>query len=206
MTRVALARGAASCVLGTSALCGAAAIAAGLLHASRVLYAPAAALFVAVLWFFRDPDRDVGTGWVAPADGRVVDVNPVADGRTRVAIYLNVLDVHVTRSPIAGTVASVEYRPGGHRLAFDKDSEHNERMIWHLHTAAGDAEVVQIAGAFVRRIVPYLPAGATIGAGTRMGLIRFGSRVDVYLPVGVSTRLTVGHRTKAGVTRLDVDG
>jgi phosphatidylserine decarboxylase len=205
MARVTLAKGGCSCLLGTSALCGVAAILIGGLDAPPGAYALICLVLLSLLWFFRDPDRAISPGWVAPADGKVIDVTELADGRTRVAIYLNVLDVHVTRSPVAGAVASVEYRHGGRRVAFDKDSEHNERMIWHLRTAAGDVEVAQIAGAFVRRIVPYLTAGDEVDRGERLGLIRFGSRVDVCLPPGVPTGLTVGQRTRAGVTRLDID-
>lgn len=205
MARVALARGAGSCLLGASALSGVAVILIERSNAPRKAFALIGLVLLSLLWFFRDPDRDIGPGWVAPADGRVIDVTELADGRTRVAIYLNVLNVHVTRSPVAGTVASIEYRRGGHRLAFDKDSDHNERMIWHLRTAMGDVEVVQIAGAFVRRIVPYLSEGCEVHRGGRMSLIRFGSRVDIYLPPGVSTRLAPGQRTWAGVTRLDIE-
>jgi phosphatidylserine decarboxylase len=205
MGRFPLARGAASCLLGTTVLCGVAAILIEALDAPTEGFTLIGVIFLSLLWFFRDPDRAISSGWVAPADGKIIDITELGDGRTRVAIYLNVLNVHVIRSPAAGMVTAVEYRHGGRRFAFAKDSEHNERMIWHLQTAAGDVELVLIAGAFVRRIVPYLSEGNEVDRGGRIGLIRFGSRVDVYLPSGVPTRLTAGERTVAGVTRFDSD-
>jgi phosphatidylserine decarboxylase len=111
--------------------------------------------------------------------------------------------VHVNRAPAAGTVTSVEHVPGGFVPAFNKDSDKNERVVWHFDTALGDIEMVQIAGAVARRIVPYLFAGAKVAQGERVGLIRFGSRVDLYLPEGIRPAVTVGTRTVAGVTRLD---
>nr|BFE80383.1 hypothetical protein GCM10020093_029840 [Planobispora longispora] len=87
--------------------------------------------------------------------------------------------------------------------AFNKDSDLNERVVWHLDTALGDIELVQIAGAVARRIVPYLRAGAKVTRAERIGLIRFGSRVDVYLPEGIAPAVSVGQKTVAGVTGLD---
>lgn len=188
------------------AVCFALVIAAAISGAPPFVFVLGTAAMLSVFWFFRDPHRQIGQGWVAPADGRIIDAAELADGRTRLAIYLNILNVHVVRSPVAGTVVSIEYREGGRRLAFDKESEHNERVIWRLGTGAGEVEVVQIAGAFVRRIVPYLQVGDAVARGGRMGLIRFGSRVDVYLPAGVPIAVSIGDRTRAGVTRLDGDG
>ncbi|SDG71158.1 phosphatidylserine decarboxylase [Sinosporangium album] len=166
--------------------------------------APLAALTGAMLWFFRDPEREPGEGRVlSPADGTVQSIDPWPDGRTRVAIFMSPLNVHVNRAPMAGTVTSVEHVPGGFVPAFNKDSDKNERVVWHFNTAVGDLEVVQIAGAVARRIVPYLAAGAKVTRAERFGLIRFGSRVDIYLPEGIAPAVSVGDRTVAGVTRLD---
>lgn len=166
--------------------------------------APLAALTGGMLWFFRDPEREPGTGRVlAPADGVVQSIDPWPDGRTRVAIFMSPLNVHVNRAPLAGTVTSVEHVAGGFLPAFNKDSDQNERVVWHFKTALGDVEMVQIAGAVARRIVPYLTSGAKVAKGDRVGLIRFGSRVDLYLPEGVSPAVSVGERTVAGVTRVD---
>ncbi|WP_408638244.1 phosphatidylserine decarboxylase [Nonomuraea corallina] len=165
---------------------------------------PLSALTGAMLWFFRDPDRTLGEGRIlSPADGVVQSVDPWPDGRTRVAIFMSPLNVHVNRAPLAGNVTSVQHVAGGFLPAFNKDSDQNERVVWHFATTLGDVEMVQIAGAVARRIVPYLTAGAKVAQGERIGLIRFGSRVDVYLPEGISSAVSVGEKTVAGVTRID---
>jgi phosphatidylserine decarboxylase len=168
------------------------------------LAVPATALAAGMLWFFRDPEREISDGRViSPADGVVQSIMPWKDGRVRVAIFMSPLNVHVNRAPLAGTVSSVEHIPGGYVPAFNKESEDNERVIWHFDTVLGDVEVVQIAGAVARRIVPYVPRGCKVEQGDRIGLIRFGSRVDVYLPAGIEPAVEVGQTTTAGVTRLD---
>jgi phosphatidylserine decarboxylase len=159
-----------------------------------------------MLWFFRDPEREITDARVvSPADGVVQSIMPWKDGRTRVAIFMSPLNVHVNRAPLGGTVTSVEHVPGGYVPAFNKESEKNERVVWHFDTELGDVEVIQIAGAVARRIVPYVPRGCKVEQGDRIGLIRFGSRVDVYLPEGVRPGVDVGQKTTAGVTRLDRD-
>ncbi|MEE4542727.1 phosphatidylserine decarboxylase [Streptomyces sp. V4-01] len=165
---------------------------------------PATALAAGMLWFFRDPEREISEGRViSPADGVVQSIMPWKDGRTRVAIFMSPLNVHVNRAPLAGTISSVEHIPGGYVPAFNKESENNERVVWHFDTEIGDVEVIQIAGAVARRIVPYVPRGCKVEQGDRIGLIRFGSRVDVYLPEGIEPGVEVGQNTTAGVTRLD---
>jgi phosphatidylserine decarboxylase len=157
-----------------------------------------------MLWFFRDPDRDLGAGrLLSPADGVVQSIDPGPDGRTRVAIFMSPLNVHVNRAPLDGTVMSMRHVAGGFKPAFDKDSDQNERVVWHFDTALGDVELVQIAGAVARRIVQYVGVGAKVSRGERIGLIRFGSRVDIYLPEGIAPAVSVGQRTTAGVTRID---
>ena len=204
--RVRLARGASPWLLPTVA-----AAAVSLTRARRsgrwaAVAVPTTALAAGMLWFFRDPEREIATGRViSPADGVVQSIMPWKDGRTRVAIFMSPLNVHVNRAPLAGTVASVEHVPGGFVPAFNKESEHNERVVWHFDTELGDIEMVQIAGAVARRIVPYVPQGSKVEQGERIGLIRFGSRVDVYLPQGIEAAVEVGQPTQAGVTRLDRD-
>jgi phosphatidylserine decarboxylase len=202
--RVRLARGASPWLLPTVA--AAAVSLAGARRSGRwaTVAVPATALAAGMLWFFRDPEREIADGrLVSPADGVVQSIMPWTDGRTRVAIFMSPLNVHVNRAPLAGTVISVEHIPGGYVPAFNKESEHNERVVWHFDTEIGDVEVVQIAGAVARRIVPYVPRGCKVEQGDRIGLIRFGSRVDVYLPEGVEPAVEVGQTTTAGVTRLD---
>jgi phosphatidylserine decarboxylase len=167
---------------------------------------PATALAAGMLWFFRDPEREISSGRViSPADGVVQSIMSWPDGRTRVAIFMSPLNVHVNRAPVSGTISSLEHVPGGYVPAFNKESEHNERVVWHFDSELGDLEMVQIAGTVARRIVPYVPQGCKVEQGERVGLIRFGSRVDVYLPEGIEPDVEVGQATTAGVTRLDRD-
>ncbi|MEA3199713.1 MAG: phosphatidylserine decarboxylase [Thermoplasmata archaeon] len=167
-----------------------------------VPFAPAFALAILMLNFFRDPERAAGAGLVAPADGVVQSIDEWEDGRTRVAIFMNPFNVHVNRAPLDAVVGSVEHVAGGFVPAFDKESERNERVVWHFETAAGDVEVIQIAGAVARRIVPYLAKGDKVRKGERFGMIRLGSRVDTFLPPGVAPAVKLGEITVAGETTL----
>ena len=155
-----------------------------------------------VVWFHRDPDRTPdGPGVVTPADGKVSVIREADDGRLRVGVFMNVHDVHVNRAPLAGTVESVTHEPGGHRPAFDKDSEHNERV----RVETGEWTLVLIAGAFARRIHPYVGAGDDLARGDRLGHISFGSRADVVLPPEYDRedlRVESGEKVQAGETVL----
>jgi phosphatidylserine decarboxylase len=173
---------------------------------------------LATLWcvyFFRDPPRvtPVREGLVvAPADGRVSQVTTVAPphelglGATpllRVSIFMSVFDCHVNRSPVAGTVEKIVYQPGKFFNAdLDKASADNERNSLVLATAGTRIAVVQIAGLVARRIVCFVREGQPLGAGERFGMIRFGSRLDVYLPEGVAPLVAVGQTAIAGETVL----
>lgn len=204
--RVRIARGASPWLLPTLATAAASLLRARRSKRAAAVAVPATALAAGMLWFFRDPEREITQGRViSPADGVVQSIMPWPDGRTRVAIFMSPLNVHVNRAPLAGTVTAVQHIPGGYVPAFNKESENNERVVWHFDTEIGDVEMVQIAGAVARRIVPYVPQGCKVEQGDRIGLIRFGSRVDVYLPEGVEPDVEVGQATTAGVTRLDRD-
>ncbi|WP_067968757.1 phosphatidylserine decarboxylase [Nocardiopsis trehalosi] len=201
-----MARGSAPWLVPALAVAGAAVVAARGSRRRAALALPAVGLAAGMAWFFRDPDRGPATGrLISAADGVVQSIDAQPDGRTRVAVFMNPLNVHVNRAPAAGVVTRVEHRPGGFRPAFDKDSERNERVIWTFETEIGAIEVVQIAGAMVRRIVPYFAEGQKVEQGERIGLIRFGSRVDVYLPAGIDPAVEVGQKVRAGETRLDRD-
>jgi phosphatidylserine decarboxylase len=173
------------------------------------------------LWvaaFFRDPVRTTPKGEdlvVAPADGLVTMIASVPpppemageDGlgfepMTRVSIFMSVFDVHINRAPIAGTVTRVAYIAGKFLNAdLDKASEDNERQHILIESPAGmRIGFTQIAGLVARRIVPWVKPGDVVGAGQRVGLIRFGSRVDVYLPAGTLPAVLLGQRTIAGET------
>jgi len=174
---------------------------------------------VATLWcayFFRDPPRvtPVRDGLVvAPADGRVSQiVNAVPPAELglgdrplpRISISMSVFDCHVNRSPAAGRVEKIVYRAGKFMSAdLDKASEDNERNALLIATPTGQRiVVVQIAGLVARRIVPFTREGETVGAGQRIGMIRFGSRVDVYLPEGTRALAAEGQTAIAGETVL----
>lgn len=177
-----------------------------------------AAFFVVALgvliWFYRDPERVPPEGadiWVVPADGKVVEVQDVdlPDlGKTRkVGIFMSPLDVHVNRFPFRGTVAALEYVPGKKWMAFaPKASEENERMIVTLDTEAGPARLVQIAGFLARRIVCRLRKGDVLDRAERYGMIKLGSKVDVYVPLRVKLTVRIGDRVSAGQSVLGVMG
>jgi phosphatidylserine decarboxylase len=163
-----------------------------------------------VVWFFRDPVRVGERGArhiIAPADGKVVSVldtdEPAFFGDTarRVSIFMNVFDCHVNRYPADGTVAYRHYNPGrfGH-AGTDKASLENEQSSIGLVTAHGKLLVRQIAGLIARRIVTDHPVGAVVHQGDRLGMIRFGSRVDVFLPTDARVRVKVGDATRVGQT------
>jgi phosphatidylserine decarboxylase len=123
--------------------------------------------------------------------------------RIRVSIFMSVFDVHVNRTPVTGTIERIAYRPGKFLNAeLDKASEDNERNGFVIRTPAGRIGMVQIAGLIARRIVCFVREGQTVNAGERVGLIRFGSRVDVYLPEGVRPLVAEGQTAIAGETVL----
>ena len=186
-------------------------------------------LFVGLtIWtaaFFRDPIRTTPSDpklIIAPADGLVTMITRVgappelAEGGdlagefTRVSIFMSVFDVHINRSPIAGRIRKIAYVPGKFLNAdLDKASEDNERQHFLVERDDGvKIGFTQIAGLVARRILAFVKEGDTVGAGERIGLIRFGSRVDVYLPAGTGSQVLLGQRTIAGETVLgtfDVD-
>ena len=167
-------------------------------------------------YFFRDPLRVTPMRddlVISPADGIVSAVNRVApppqldigpEERIRISIFMNVFDVHVNRAPVTGRIAKVAYVPGKFINAeLDKASEDNERQAFTIAMAGGERlGVVQIAGLVARRIVKFVGEGDQVVAGQRIGLIRFGSRVDVYLPAGHNSLVAVGQRAVAGETVL----
>jgi phosphatidylserine decarboxylase len=165
--------------------------------------------------FFRDPQRTPPSDErqiVAPADGRVISVASVREDRflkadaTRVSIFMSPLDVHVNRNPISGTVVSTHYNPGRYFRAFsEKASLDNEQNAIVMRDPQGRRLCfVQIAGFLARRIVCYLRPGAAVVRGQRCGIIKFGSRVDVYLPTEAEVRVRTGDRTTAGETVIGV--
>jgi phosphatidylserine decarboxylase len=163
-----------------------------------------------LLNFFRDPERfvPVESGLaVAPADGKVIKVGRAVDPvsgeeRAVVCIFMNVFNVHVNRACVAGTVSAMRYWEGKFiNASFDKASEHNERLAVQLTDGDGGTwTMVQIAGLIARRIIPWAEMGNALARGQRYGMIKFGSRVDVYLPEGWTPAVSVGQRTAAAQT------
>lgn len=147
--------------------------------------------------FFRDPER-IPSGEeddiVSPADGTVISIQNMT-----ACIFMNIHNVHVNRAPLAGIVTHIDYKPGGYIPAFNKDSEVNERNHIVLRTASGTIELTQIAGVLTRRIVSYISEGMQVKRGERIGMIRFGSRVDITIPngyvftVGLNDTVTAAH-------------
>jgi phosphatidylserine decarboxylase len=170
---------------------------------------PACLLALFFLWFFRDPERaipDSAGAVVSPADGKVTDVSSILmDGvqRTRISIFLNVFDVHVNRSPLAGMIREVHYQKGKYLNAMNPASaELNEQ---NAVTVEGDGSTVvfkQIAGLLARRIVFNKKIGDRVKRGERVGLIKFGSRVDVLLDATATMQIKVGDRVKGGASVL----
>jgi len=165
-----------------------------------------------VLQFFRDPARDVPDeprAVVSPADGRIVMVGRAQDPylkreALKISVFMNVFNVHSNRAPVDGTVKERWYYPGAFvNAALDKASLENERNALWLRTAAGaDVTCVQIAGLIARRILCYVDAGAELVRGQRFGFIRFGSRVDVYLPLDAEPKAAIGDKVYAAQTVL----
>lgn len=176
---------------------------------------PALVVPAFVMNFFRDPERAPPAGEdlvVSPADGKVLSVAEVDEGRylnrrmKRVCVFMNVFNVHVNRIPVSGRVKAVRYNPGKYLMGYaEKASLDNEQNAIVIERASGqDVLFIQIAGLVARRIVCYLKGGETVSRGERFGLIRFGSRVDVYLPPEAEVLATVGQVVKAGETVLGI--
>ncbi len=181
----------------------------------RIWVVPFAVLLVLLLWvtaFFRDPVRSGPTGAglvIAPADGKIVSIQEVVEpqfieGRAlRISIFMNVFNVHVNRYPVSGTVEYRSYHPGRFfNASLDKASEHNERMSLGIQSGGRRFLVTQIAGLVARRIVTDATVGDPARQGARLGLIRFGSRVDTFVPIDSTVTVAVGDRTRAGVSIL----
>lgn len=148
------------------------------------------------LVFFRDPERTPAgdeDDAVSPADGKVISIKD-----RKLCIFMNIHNVHVNRAPLSGTVMEIDYKPGGYIPASNKDSDVNERNHVKIKTDNGNIELTQIAGILIRRIVSYISEGSQVKRGERIGMIRFGSRVDVIIPEVYAYTVNVGDKVKAG--------
>ncbi len=162
-----------------------------------------------ILYFFRDPERtapDDPAAVVSPADGRIVEVlDEPLDGvaGSRISIFLSVWDVHVNRAPVAGTILAVDYRPGRfHGALFARASTENEMNVIRMATPRGEMVFKQIAGWIARRVMCWKSPGDSVRAGERIGMIRFGSRVDVWLPREAAVTVRRGDKVRGGSSVL----
>jgi phosphatidylserine decarboxylase len=180
--------------------------------AVSILYAAALIIFLLVLQFFRDPSRTFtidGNAVIAPADGKVVVIEEVkepeyfGDKRIQVSIFMSPVNVHINRNPIGGVVKYFKYYPGKYLVAWHpKSSTENERTTTVIENHKGAILFRQIAGALARRIKTYTKEGDNVKQGGEMGFIKFGSRVDVFLPVNAELKVELGQVTKGGQTVL----
>ena len=170
------------------------------------------ALLCLVVWFFRDPERTTNYedgNFYSPADGKIVEISECEHDFTgqalKVGIFMNIFSVHVNRAPCTGRVDYLEYIPGKKIAAFSpKASEINERNFVGLSTQWGPVMMTQIAGLVARRIVCRLKRGEILEAGQRYGMIKLGSRVDLYMPRDTVLRVKIGQDVKAGITCIGV--
>jgi phosphatidylserine decarboxylase len=179
---------------------------AAILAATRHPVAATVAVVIGLMLvaFFRDPDRTVAGGErsiVAPADGKIVRLMAGADGATELSIFLSPLNVHMNRSPIAGRVRGIEYRPGVFRPAFVGAASHdNEQVRFEIEGPLVSLAMREITGVLVRRIVLWKVDGDEVRRGERIGLMKFGSRVDLVLPKGVRLLVELGQRVRGAET------
>jgi len=164
-------------------------------------------LFAFVVNFFRDFERQTPQGdalYIAPADGKVIRAETTDDGGLRVDIFMNVFDVHVNRAPMAGKITSIEYTEGKFvNASFDNASTENERNRFEMVSDNGmTMSFTQISGLIARRIISYVSVGDNVAAGQRIGMIRFGSRVDCNIPAGFELHVKVGDKVRSATTIL----
>ncbi len=169
-----------------------------------------------LLVFFRDPHRIIGKGIVSPADGKIISITYTNNDKlknsnskkkynptVRIAIFMSVINVHVNRAPITGKIIYMKHITGGFIPAYKLESKNNERMITILNSKVGKIKIIQIAGILAKRIVPYVKPGVRLIKGQRIGIIQFGSRVDLVLPTNkIKLNLKVGQNVLAGVTTV----
>ena len=159
------------------------------------------------IFFFRDPEREIGKNIVSPADGKVIKIEKIKDSDVgdsiKVSIFMSVFDVHVNRMPMDGKILKIERVEGKFFPAYSEESEKNEKNIILAETKIGKIKIIQIAGIFARRIVCYAKEGKNIAKGERIGMIKFGSRVDLILPKDkVRLRIRVNDKLRAGVDEI----
>lgn len=159
-------------------------------------------LDILFIWFFRDPERTAQGPEdviVSPADGKVVDIRD-----NTACIFMNIHNVHVNRAPVSGKIVKMKHKDGGYLPAFFKDSHRNERNLICIESDYGLVRIVQIAGTVTRRIDTYFNVGDRVVRGERIGMIRFGSRVDITPPNGYTLIVNKGDRVKAAISAIAI--
>lgn len=159
-------------------------------------------IFCFFLWFFRDPERtpDGKYGILSPADGKIL---PSRKDK-KIRIFMGPFDVHVNRAPLSGKIAKQEYKKGKYKPAYSKEADNNEQLKWIFRTKNGKIELTQIAGIIARRIVSYKKTGEIVGRGERIGMIKFGSRVDLRIPQKYKIVVKAGEQVYAGKTIIAI--
>ena len=180
------------------------AVAAYLLNSSLLAKESALVFILDIffIWFFRDPERTAEGPEdviVSPADGKVVDIRD-----NTACIFMNIYNVHVNRAPVSGKIVKMKHKDGGYLPAFFKDSHRNERNLICIESDYGLVKVVQIAGTVTRRIDTYFNVGDRVVRGERIGMIRFGSRVDITPPDGYTLMVNKGDRVKAAISTIAI--
>ncbi len=168
-------------------------------------FIPVFCILVFFLIFFRDPERTVAEGIIAPADGKIRDIKQEKN-QIFISTFMEVNNVHVNRMPLDGRIVKMTHFPGYHLRAWKKESDLNERVVITIDSAIGPVTVVQLAGLIARRVYPYIKEGNVLKKGERIGIIRLGSRVDVYLPADnvESIPVKIGDPVKAGEDTIAV--
>jgi phosphatidylserine decarboxylase len=153
--------------------------------------------------FFRDPERRIGDGIVAPADGKIIDLGALSERVLKIAIFMNLWNVHVNRAPLDCEIKKIIRLAGGHKPAYKKTAVGNEKVLLELATELGTVKLVQVAGSLARKIYLYVKEGQKLKKGERFGLIKFGSRVELYLPSEkIVLKVKLGNKVLAGKTTL----
>lgn len=199
-----LARNTETLVVGLFAVAAILAVAAFFMDSSLLAKESALVIILDIffIWFFRDPERTAAGPEdviVSPADGKVVDIR----GNTA-CIFMNIHNVHVNRAPVSGKIMKIKHKDGGNLPAFFKDSNRNERNLICIESDYGLVKMVQIAGTVTRRIDTYFNVGDNVVRGERIGMIRFGSRVDITPPYGYTLIVNKGDRVKAAVSVIAI--
>lgn len=168
-----------------------------------IILIPLFCITIFFLIFFRDPKRIIGKGIVSPADGKIRELK-IEENLVFISIFMGITNVHVNRMPVEGIITEMKRFPGMHLRAYKKESEYNERIIIDIDSPIGEIKLVQIAGLIARRIYPYIKKGDKLKKGDKIGIIRFGSRVDIYLPTNKIKNVNVKIKDKvyAGVTTI----